>query len=74
MASIEVKRKPGESVESLLRRFRRRLQRSRILNRVKEEKFFQKPKNKRQRKESALARKAARELREYLKKIGKLKE
>jgi len=74
VASIEVKRKPGESVESLLRRFRRRLQRSRILNRVKEEKFFQKPKNKRQRKESALARKAARELREYLKKIGKLKE
>ena len=74
MASIEVKRRPNESVEGLLRRFRRRLQKSRILLRAKESRFHKKPKTKRECKVSALARKSSREKREYLKKIGKLKE
>lgn len=74
MSTIEVKKKSNESVESLLRRFKRRLQRSRILVRVKEDRFFKKDITKRSQKVSALARNSKRREMEYLKKIGKLKE
>lgn len=74
MSSIEVKRKGSESIESLLRRFRRRLQQTKILIKAKEDRFYQKPKSKKAIRVSALARKRIREKREYLKKIGKLKE
>ncbi len=74
MSTIEVKKKPSESVESLLRRFKRRLQRSRILMRAKEGRFFKKDLSRRSMRVSALARNSKRKKIEYLKKIGKLKE
>lgn len=74
MSTIEVKKKTGESVESLLRRFKKRLQRSRILLHVKEDRFFKKDLTKRSMRVSALARNKKRRQMEYLKKIGKLKE
>lgn len=71
---VEVKRKNGESVESLLRRFTRRTQQSGILIRSKEGRFFQKKITKREMHENALRRKEIKAKKEYLKKIGKLEE
>jgi len=72
--AIEVKRKPGESSESLYRRFTDRIKRSRILNVVKKSRFHTSDKNKRQQKEDALSRMQNREKRQYLMKVGKLPE
>lgn len=69
---VEVKKREGESVESLIRRFTKRLQQSGKLLRVKKGKFYQPPKNKRQIKDEALRRKVLRETKEYLRKIGRL--
>lgn len=69
---VEVKRKNGESVESLLRRFTRRTQQSGILIRAKEGQYFQKRKTKRELREGALRRKEIKAKKEYLRKIGKL--
>lgn len=71
---VEVKRKEGETPESLLRRFTKRVQQSGVLIRAKKNRFYERPKNKRAQKEDALRRKALREEREYLRKIGKLDE
>ncbi len=71
---VEVKRKNGESIESLLRRFTRRIQQSGILLRAKDSQFFQKKKTKRELHENALRRKGIKEKKEYLRKIGKLEE
>ena len=71
---VEVKRKDGETPESLLRRFSKRVQQSGVLIRAKKNRFFEQPKNKRAQKEDALRRKASREKKEYLRKIGKLEE
>ncbi len=71
---FEVKRKPGESIENLIQRFKQGLQRGRILIKVKEGQYYQKDKSKREKKESALRRKKINEKKEYLKKIGKLQD
>ena len=71
---VEVKRKNGESIESLVRRFTRRTQQSGILIRVKDGQHFQKKKTKRELHEGALRRKGIKAKKEYLKRIGKLDE
>ncbi|MCR4280295.1 MAG: hypothetical protein NUV82_02625 [Candidatus Komeilibacteria bacterium] len=71
---LEVKRKPGESFESLLRRFTKKtIQSGRVLQ-VKKIKFFQKDKSELRRKEAALVREDFRKKRDYLRRIGKLDE
>lgn len=70
----EVKRKKGETFESLLRRFHKKLQQSGRLIQSRKIRFYERPKNKNQVRKEALRRKDIRENREYLKKIGKLKE
>lgn len=70
----ELKRKPGESFESLLRRFRYRTIRSGRLIQAKKTRFRIKKKSKTLKKASALRRERGRELREHLIKTGKLKE
>lgn len=72
--SVEVKRKPKESAESLLRRFRERLRRSRVLIQAKKSQYYEKPLTKRKEKETALRKEKIRERREYLRRIGKLEE
>ncbi len=72
--AVEVKRKQNESVEGLLRRFQQRVLQSRVIFRAKATKYHQKPKTKRQIKESALRRKYNRDKREYLQKTGQLPE
>jgi len=70
----EIKRKKGETFESLLRRFNKKLQQSGRLIQSRKIRFFEKPKNKNKIRQEALRRKEINEKREYLKKIGKLKE
>lgn len=71
---VEVKRKDGESAESLIRRFSRRVQHSGLLLQAKKVKFRQRIKSKRLLREDTLRRKKIREQKEYLKKIGRLDE
>ncbi len=71
---IEVKRKENESFDSLLRRFNKRMQQSRILLRVKEDRFYQKPLSRLKAKRRALKGAELKSEREYLKKIGRAVE
>lgn len=71
---VEFKRKKGESFEGFLRRFNKTLIRSRKLNEVRQRKYLQPKKNKSQQKEYALVSNELRSKKEYLRKIGKLKE
>lgn len=72
--SIEVRKKEGESTASLLRRFTRRIQQSKVLVRAKKSKFYKKPKSKRQLQQSALRRELIRKERQKLIKMGLLEE
>lgn len=71
---VEVKRKKGESFESVLRRFSRRLQQSGKQLEVRKYRFHAPKLNKTKQKASALRRVEIREKREYLARIGQLKE
>lgn len=70
----EVKKKKTESFESLLRRFHKKLQQSGRLIQSRKIRFHDKPKNKTALRKDALRRIEMTGKREYLKKIGKLKE
>lgn len=69
---IEVKKKDGESNESLLRRFNRKVQASGVILYVKDNQFSQKAKSKNLTRRDAQRRSKMRELRDYMRKIGKL--
>ena len=71
---VDFKRKKGETFESFLRRFNKSLIKSRKLNEVRSRKFKSSKKNKNKQKEYALISKKMRDNKEYLKKVGKLKE
>lgn len=71
---IEVRKREGESTESLLRRFTKKVQQSGVLIRAKKGRFFTSPKTKREMRVDAIRRKAIREKKEHLRKIGKLEE
>lgn len=71
---VEVKRKKGESFESLLRRFGRRVQQSGKVLEARKIRFFAEKPNKNKVRESALRRLEMREKRDYLMRIGQLKE
>lgn len=70
----EFKRKKGESFESFLRRFNKRLQQSKKLLQARSNQYRQPKINKNKQKLRALVGRKLREEREYLRKIGKLKE
>ncbi len=70
----EIKRKRGETFESLLRRFHRKLQQSGKLIQSRKIRFHQRSKSRNMQRESALRRLEIRKEREYLRKIGKLPE
>ncbi len=71
---IEVKRKKGETFESFVRRFNRRLMQSGTFLQFKKNIYFKKDANKNKQKSETLSRKVYREKKEYLKKIGRLPE
>lgn len=70
----EVKRKKGESFESLLRRFSRKVQESGKLLQAKKIRYFKSPKSKNIQRVSALRREFLRGKREYLIKSGQATE
>ena len=69
---VEVKRKDGESFESLLRRFNRKIQQSGVLVRARKIRFFEPGRSRNLLREDAARRAVNREKREELKKMGKL--
>lgn len=71
---VEVKKRTGESTESLLRRFTKKVQQSGVLLRARKGRFFESPKSKKQIRTEAIRRELIREKKEYLKKVGKLDE
>lgn len=71
---VEVKKKKGESFESLLRRFNRRIQQSGKLLTARKIRFYERPKNKNSQKSAALRRMEISQKREYLERIGQLPE
>ena len=56
----DVRLNPGESFESLLRRFSKQVQGDRILAEVRRRKFYEKPSEERKRKEAVKKRKSSR--------------
>jgi ribosomal protein S21 len=71
---LESKRKKGESFESFLRRFNKRLMQSGIILEFKANRYFDRGANKNLQKRTALERKKYKMKMEFLKKIGKLPE
>ena len=71
---MEVRKKDGESPESLLRRFTKKVQASGVLIRAKRGRFYTRKKSRLKQKEEAARRKMIKEKKEYLRKLGKLEE
>lgn len=73
MSSITVQKNvEGESNESLIRRFTRKVQTSRKLIAVKQKQYRQPIKSRRLRRRSAVLREKTRQANELLRKLGKL--
>lgn len=70
----ELKRKKGESFEGFLRKFNKKLQQSGKLLQSRKIRFYERPKSRTKARQEALRRLQIQAKREYLKKIGKLKE
>jgi len=70
--AVGVKKRDNESIQSLLRRFSRRVQQSGILIRTRRGRFYISPLTKRQKKLGALRRLKNQKEREKLYKLGKL--
>lgn len=71
---VDVKRKKGESFEGLIRKFNKRIQQSGKVLQAKKIRYDKKEPNRNLRKKLALRRLKINSEREYLKKVGKLKE
>jgi len=69
---VEVKRKDGESNESLMRRFSRKIQQSGVLIRARKMRFRQPEKSRTMKRRDTLKRAELREVREEQKKLGKI--
>lgn len=69
---VEVRKKEGESTESLLRRFTKRVQSSGVLLRAKRGRFYSPKMSHLEMQQVAARRKLIREKKEFLRKIGKL--
>lgn len=51
MANVTVKRREGESIESLLRRFKHKLQQERVITDMRKNRFYKSPSEERRRKQ-----------------------
>lgn len=69
---VEIKRRKGESFESFIRRFNKRLQQSGKIYHARQIRFHAQRKSKNKQRQDALKRAQIREHKEYLRKIGKL--
>lgn len=71
---IEVRKKKGESFESLVRRFNKRVQQSGRLYEARAIRFFSQRVTKNKQHRDAVRRSEIRDNKEYLRKIGKLND
>jgi ribosomal protein S21 len=71
---VEFKRKKGETFESFLRRFNKRLQQSGDLMSARKNRYHRKDKNEHQKKTSALIGLELRHKKEYQRRTGKFKD
>ncbi|WKZ24949.1 MAG: hypothetical protein QY321_00770 [Patescibacteria group bacterium] len=71
---VEFKRKKGETFESFLRRFNKRLQQSKRLVAARKNRYHRKDKNENQKKQSALVGLKLRSKREYEEKVSKFSD
>lgn len=69
---VEVRKKERESTESLLRRFKKRVQQSGILIQARKGRFYTKKKSKKLLREAAARKKEFGEQREHLRRMGKI--
>lgn len=69
---VKVRRKEHETIEALLRRFKKQLQRSGVLFLARKRRFYEPPKSKKKKREEAKRRAELRKEKEYLRKLGKL--
>jgi ribosomal protein S21 len=69
---VEVRRKERESLESLIRRFNKRVQQSGTLYVARKSRFFERKKSRNLQRQSAIRSAELRAERELLKKLGKL--
>ena len=67
---IEVKKKEGESFDSLLKRFSRKVQQNGILYRARKIRYFERKKSRNLRRRSALRRAELKVEREEMKRLG----
>jgi len=71
---VEAKRKKGETFESFVRRFNRKMMQSGTILDFKRKSYKKKPVSRNRRQTETLARKVYKSKREYLKKTGRLPE
>lgn len=71
---VEVKKREHESLESLVRRFHRKVVASRVLLTAKRGRFYERPKSKQRRRDEAIRRSEYRREIDRLRKLGKLEE
>lgn len=71
---VQVKKRPKESSNSLIRRFARCVQQSGLLVQIRNKRFFQRTKSKRQVRLAALHREKVIAEKEKLRKLGKLED
>jgi ribosomal protein S21 len=71
---VEAKRKRGETFDSMLRRFNKKIQQSGKMLQAKKIRFQAERKSRSEKRKNVLRRIQIRENKEYLKKIGRLKE
>ena len=69
--ALEVKRKPKESTQSLIRRFTQRVRQSGVLIQARKIRFKKEPKSKQAKKKAALRREQLRKEYKRLEKLGK---
>lgn len=69
---VEVTRKDNEPIESLLHRFTKKVQQSRVLALARKKKFYQRPKSKALAREEATRKKFIKDRREFLRRTGKI--
>ena len=72
MSSVEVKRRENESVGSLLRRFTRKIQRSKILIGIRSKQYRLRPKSDYKKRREALRRIAWQKGMERMRKLGQI--
>ncbi len=71
---VEVKKREHESLESLVRRFHKKIIASGLLVTAKRGRFYERPKSKQRKRTDAIRRSELRREREILRKLGKLEE